>query len=191
MGLTGGIASGKSLVAKYLKDDLKVPVIDADDVTHDLYRHDPELKANIRREFGEDVFTSSGEVDRDKLGQIVFNDPPRLKLLSSWIHPKVRQKIAGFFREHANEKLAVAVIPILYESGLEKNYDEVWVVKATREQQLERLMTRPNMTREKAEARLNSQMPLEEKLKRADVVIDNTGSVEHTQGQVKRLVLSA
>ncbi len=165
-------------------------------MSRNLYKHDPELKRQIRDGFGPDVFDPDGSINRDRLGAIVFHQPDEMKKLVSWIHPKVRTKIADFFQTQAQqkEKFAIAVIPILYESGLESQYDEVWVVSATREQQLERLMKRSEteqrpLTLEQAEARLNSQLPLAEKIKKAHVVIDNTGTLDETYVQLDQKIL--
>ncbi len=190
--LTGGIACGKSMVQRHL-ETLGVPVIDADHVTHDLYQHDEALKRNIRQKFGDDVFEPTGRVNREKLGHLVFNAPEQMKKLVDWIHPKVREKIVAFFQTHAQEKFAIAVIPVLFESNQADQYDEVWVVKATREQQIERLIKRGQeqgraLTREQAEARLNSQIPLDEKLKQAHVIIDNTGTLAETQAQISSVI---
>jgi dephospho-CoA kinase len=192
--LTGGIASGKSTIGNHLKAR-NVPVIDADDVVHDLFKRDQPLKSQIRQEFGPDVFDPQGEVDRKKLGAIVFSNPQRRKLLESWIHPKVRQTILDFFAQQQAlaKKIGVAIIPLLFESNLENGYDEVWLIKCTREQQLERLMKRNNLTREQAESRLASQMTLEEKINRLQqlpktAVIDNTGSPDVARAQLDQLL---
>lgn len=193
VGLTGGIASGKSLVTSTLKR-LNVPTVDADAIVHDLYANDAQLKQEIKDAFGSDVFTPSGEVDRKKLGTVVFQDRTKLAQLSGFIHPKVRLKIEAFFEQHKNAKLAVADIPLLFESGLEKFYDVVWLVKATRDQQIDRLMKRNNLSKDEAEQRLASQMTFEDKLKKAQEksysVIDNTGTIADTEKQVQDLVLN-
>ncbi len=190
--LTGGIASGKSLVTEYLQQ-CGVATLDADAVVHQLLNEDTALKAKIYQVFGQDVFTSQGEVDRNALGQRVFSDVQQRKLLESLIHPKVRERVQAFFQTHGHEKLAVAVIPLLFESGLQARYDHVWLVTATREQQVERLMQHRGMSREEAEARIQSQMPLAEKLQQLKrcqnaAIIDNTGTPEATRQQVQRLL---
>ncbi len=193
--LTGGIACGKSMVQKHL-EALNVPILDADDVSRDLYLHDTELKEQIRDEFGGVVFEADGSVNRSKVSNLAFKAPERLKKLMEWIHPKVRESLAEFFKTQLEnqEKFAIAVIPILYESKLEGQYDEVWVVKASREQQIERLLGRSeaqgrSMTLEQAEERLNSQMPLKEKIKRADWVIDNSGTIAETEAQLSKKIM--
>ena len=142
--------------------------------------------------FGDAVFTPAGDIDRKALGGIVFNDPARRKQLESFIHPKVRREVEAFFTRHTSDRLAVAVIPLLFESDLEKYYDVVWLVKATKDQQIDRLVATRGMTRAEALARINAQMPFEEKLKRAQgmphAVIDNAGTKDQTEAQVRRLI---
>ncbi|MBK8189491.1 MAG: dephospho-CoA kinase [Vampirovibrionales bacterium] len=183
--LTGGIACGKSVVREIL-DSYNVPVIDADELTAEVYQRDEELKANIRDAFGADVFGDDGQVDRKKLGNRVFSDTASLQRLAGWIHPKVAPQIQSFFESHNDQKLAVAVIPVLFEYGLEDEYDEIWVVKATRDQQIVRLMTHRGFNREEAEARINIQLPLPSKVVQADFVIDNSGALAQTRQQVQK-----
>jgi dephospho-CoA kinase len=164
--LTGGIASGKSLVGDYLIQK-GIPVIDADLVVHQLLREDEALKTKIRAEFGPEVFTQEGEVDRPKLGQLVFADTVRRKLLESWIHPKTREFIEQFYIQNAHAAVAVSIIPLLFESQLENHYDEVWLLQTDEETQLARLTDKRGMPREDALARIHNQMPFSEKLTRA------------------------
>lgn len=190
--LTGGIASGKSLVGEYLKSQ-DIPVIDADDVVHTLLREDDELKVKIRSHFGKTVFREDGTINRPALGAIVFRDPEKRQLLESWIHPKTRETIEKFFQQHQHEPLGVAIIPLLLETGTERHYDEVWLLEADEAQQIERLMTKRNMTREEAQARLNSQMPLSEKRQRVQqhgtaAILDNRGTPEALLSQVESLL---
>lgn len=194
VGLTGGIASGKSMITDLLKQH-RIATIDADDVVHELFRQDVELKKEIRQAFGDGVFTATGEIDRKALGEIVFADDAKRRQLEGLIHPRVRREIEAFFRQHTNDRLAVAIIPLLFESNLEKYYDMIWLVKATKEQQIERLMNTRRMTREEALARIKAQMPLEEKLKRVQAkphaVIDNSGSRRDTERQIHKLLTQA
>ena len=192
VGLTGGIASGKSMVGAYL-NELGVPTIDSDDVTHELLRDDIDLKAEIRNAFGDGVFAADGSVDRQKLGALVFGNEAKRKQLEKLIHPKVRQKTEDFFERHKNDKLAVNLVPLLFEANLAASYDTVWFVKVTKKQQIQRLMKNRGMTRKEAEARIASQMSLREKLKALKkltsyAVIDNGGTVEKTKAQVDSLV---
>ncbi len=194
--LTGGIASGKSLVGEYLRQK-GIPVIDADDVVHQLLRDDEALKFKIHAEFGPAVFTPAGAVDRPALGQQVFGDAPervaRRKLLESWIHPETRAVMERFYEEHAEAPLGVASIPLLFESSLEDRYDEVWLLQSATETQLERLLQKRGMTQEAALARIQNQMPAAEKLARAQrhpchAVLDNNDDPAHLYQQIDALL---
>jgi dephospho-CoA kinase len=163
--LTGGIACGKSLVGEALRER-GIPVIDADDVVHRLLREDEALKAKIRQEFGSEVFTSEGYVDRPRLGRTIFGDVARRKLLESWIHPETRTVIERFHEENRDAPIVVSIIPLLFESGLEERYDEVWLLLTDEATQLRRLLEKRGMSREDALARIRNQMPAEEKARR-------------------------
>ncbi len=193
--LTGGIASGKSMVGTFLRE-LGVDVIEADHVVHELLSNNVALKAEIRAAFGDSIFDAQGNINRKKLGSVVFADDTKRKKLEAMIHPKVRAEVADFFEKHKDQKLAVADIPLLFESNLADFYDAVWLVKATKEQQLERMITNRGMTRADAEARLNSQMSLDEKQRRLEAlnsqgkqtaVIDNSTTIENTKQQITQL----
>jgi dephospho-CoA kinase len=163
--LTGGIACGKSLLGDALRER-GIPVIDADDVVHRLLREDESLKAKIREEFGAAVFTPEGTVDRPRLGQAVFGDVARRKLLESWIHPETRAVIERFHQDNAAAPVVVSIIPLLFESSLEDRYDEVWLLLTDEATQLRRLLEKRGMSREDALARIQNQMPAEEKARR-------------------------
>lgn len=190
--LTGGIASGKSLAAEYLKDH-GVPVIDADEIVHRLLQEDTGLKAQIRDVFGNGVFCPNGNVDRQKLGLAVFADAGLRKQLESWIHPKVREAIEVFYGQHAHEKQAVSVIPLLFESGLEDRYDEVWLIESDESDQLQRLIEKRGMSQEDALARIQSQMTLAEKRERTaqhacGQIIPNASFPENLYEQLDKLL---
>jgi dephospho-CoA kinase len=187
-GLTSSIACGKTLVLNAFRA-LGVPTLDVDKVVESLWETDAELKEKTRQEFGESVFTPEGKVDRKKLGRIVFNDPERRRLLESWIHPKVRVEMNRFIEQNALARLVIVEVPLLFESRMENLFDKILVVKATVEQQLQRLMSRNNMSREEAMARIQSQLSIDEKVRRAEalngVIFDNTGTREQTEEQVR------
>jgi len=164
--LTGGIACGKSLAGEYLRQK-GIPVIDADEVVHQLLREDATLKDKIRAEFGPDVFTDEGFVDRPRLGQQVFGNVARRKLLESWIHPETRTVIERFYKQNEQAPLVISIIPLLFESNLEDRYDEVWLLQTDEALQLERLEQQRGMTRQDAMARIRNQMSNEDKIRRA------------------------
>lgn len=190
--LTGGIASGKSMASDYLIRE-GIPVIDADQVVHHLLRTDEALKGQIREAFGADVFDAAGDIDRARLGQQVFSDPARRRLLESWIHPKVRMAIEAFFMGHADQPLAVAVIPLLFESDLAHHYDEVWLIETPENLQVARLIQSRGMTEAEARNRIASQMPLSEKMSRAKAlpnahILSNSDTPEVLFARIARLL---
>lgn len=190
--LTGGIACGKSVVGDYLRQR-GIPVIDADDVVHGMLRNDEGLKANIRQEFGEAVFDETGGVNRPRLGERVFADAPKRKLVESWIHPKIRETMLAFFAEHQARPLVVAIIPLFFESNLEPYYDEIWLLETEEQTRLERLLQNRGMSREEALARMKSQMPAEEKRRRAEQcacyhILDNNGPPDALLRQVESIL---
>lgn len=190
--LTGGIASGKSLAGDYLRKK-HIPVIDADEVVHDLLRDDADIKSKIRQNFGQDVFESGGAVDRKKLGAQVFVNPGKRKLLESWIHPKVREVIEQFFTQNNSKPLGVAMIPLLFESNLQSRYDEVWLLETSPQTQIQRLMQTRGLTEDEAKARISSQMTIEEKRKLAMQqpsykLIPNEGTPDALYRQIDQIV---
>lgn len=190
--LTGGIATGKSTVEGMLVA-LGIPVVDADALTHDLYANDSELRQHIWDTFGPHVFSGQDfnrPINRKVLGQAVFSQPEKLQLLESWIHPKVKAAQRQFAQANADKPLIVTSIPILFEKGREKDFDEVWLVYAPEAVQRQRLINHRHMTTNEASARLASQWPIDDKRALADVVIDNSGSLDATRQQVVALVTS-
>jgi dephospho-CoA kinase len=162
LALTGGIACGKSLAGAYLKEK-GLPVIDADDVVHELLRDDGALKAQIKDAFGADVFDENGQINRPALGKQVFANPNHRRLLESWIHPKTRQVMEAFYHQHQSQVAGVCVIPLLFESGLADRYDQVWLLDTPPETQLRRLTEKRGMSQADALARIQNQMSREEK----------------------------
>ena len=178
IGLTGNIACGKSLVLNALRD-LGAETFDADTVAHEVMRHGTEAWHQIAARFGDGVIGADGEIDRRRLGAIVFSDPAALDALDQIVHPATVASIRERIR-HSNSAVAVIDAIKLFESGLNQDCDEIWVVDCTREQQLERLARRNNLTREEALKRIDAQPPQAEKRARADQIIDNSQSAEQT-----------
>lgn len=189
VGLTGGIATGKTAVVAMLRE-LGCRVLEADKIAHHMIEPDGPAYAEVVREFGRGILTPEGLVDRQKLGAIVFADPARLARLNAIVHPPVlaeqsRQLVAiGQADPHA---IAVVEAALLIEAGFDKKLEFIVVTWCTPEQQLERL-TAPGKGRglslEQARQRIAAQMPVEEKRRRADEVIDCSGTLEHTRAQV-------
>jgi dephospho-CoA kinase len=176
-GLTGGIGSGKSTVAKRLLAR-GVPVVNADDLARVAVALGSAGLERVVDYFGPGVLTSTGELDRAQLGQIVFGDPEARRVLDSIVHPIVRKLAAERFQElgERGEPLACYEVPLLYEVGLDRTYHPVLVVSAPLRQREQRLAQRDGFDPAQISARIAAQMPLEEKVRRADYVIDNAGS---------------
>ena len=184
LGLTGGIGSGKSTVLEMLQKK-GAATIDADAIVHGLYADDVTLRNAIRREFGDEVKTDDGLVNRKALADIVFASPRERKKLEELIHPRVRRKIKAELTQ-TQRPVIVVDIPLLYESRWENEFDAVLVVNANDETRLSRLVRR-GLPRTEARKRIDAQMPLQIKLRKADFVINNDGPRIETEKHVDRL----
>ena len=178
IGLTGGIASGKDLVCRFL-EGFGVKIIDADKVYQGLIKPGSDLLKAIAEEFGEEYFNPEGSLNKKALGGLVFGDSAKLKLLNSITHPAITTAIKVEI-DQIEAPLVVLSAPLLLETRLPLEFDEIWVVAVPEELQIERLMYRDQISREQAEKKIKSQMPLEEKVKTANLVIDNSGSEMET-----------
>ncbi|WP_339191272.1 dephospho-CoA kinase [Bacillus sp. FSL K6-1003] len=189
IGLTGGIASGKSTVANMLIDK-GITVIDADIIAKQAVERGMPAYRQIIDEFGEDILLENGDIDRRRLGALVFTNEQKRLALNSIVHPAVREEMLKRRDESiANQETFVVLdIPLLFESKLESLVDKIIVVSVTKELQLERLIKRNQLTEEEALSRIRSQMPLEEKVSRADNVIDNSGTLEETKQQLEEIL---
>jgi len=190
VGLTGGIASGKSTVSRMFADE-GIPVICADELARDAVKPGSPALEEIHRTFGNEVLAEDGTLDRVAMARLVFQDAGKRKLLESIIHPRVAEAQQKKLRclELEGHGIAVIDVPLLYESGWEKAFDLVIVVHVPQDVQEQRLVERDKISLEDARARLKAQMPIEEKKKRADRVIDNTRGMEHTLDQVKEILV--
>ncbi|MEB3750198.1 dephospho-CoA kinase [Geobacillus sp. FSL W8-0032] len=185
IGLTGGIASGKSTVSAMMRQ-LGLPVIDADEAARAVVRPEEDAYRQIVAAFGPGILQKNGDIDRAKLGAIVFSDEAERTKLNAIVHPAVRRRMLAEKEElvRAGAKTIVLDIPLLFESGLTDWVDKVLVVFVDEETQLRRLMARNGFTKEEALARIRAQWPLAEKVKRADAVLDNNGTIEETRRQL-------
>ncbi|WP_026843095.1 dephospho-CoA kinase [Citrifermentans bremense] len=188
IGLTGGIASGKTSVANLL-ERLGAPVIDADQLAREVVEPGERALAQIAESFGNGVLNADGTLNRAALGEIVFADPGKRRRLESITHPAIKEraeeKLARL--KAAGAKTAFYVAPLLIEAGITSRVHEVWVVYLDHETQLARLMARDGLSREAALSRIASQMPMEEKKRLGRVVIDNRGSREDLEAEVLRV----
>ncbi len=183
IGLTGNIATGKATVAQILRE-LGAEVIDADALVHELYHPGTEVTRRVVEMFGAEVLHSDGSVDRQKLGAAVWNDADKLKALESIVHPAVAALREEKVRQATKPVIVLEAVK-LFESGQHKMCHQLWVVTASESAQLQRLMEQRGLSEEQARARLNAQPPLDEKLKIAHVVIDNSGTLEDLRWQVE------
>jgi len=189
VGLTGGIASGKSLVARVFKD-LGAHLIDADRIVHELLEPDQEAWQKVLDHFGNDILRENNSINRRRLGEIVFGNGQERAWLNSCLHPMVFSVYTTqvkHMRERSPDSIIVFDAALLIETGYNRNMDKIVVVYSEREQQIERLLLRDKFTREQALARITSQMPLSEKRGHADYVIDNSGLREDTEEQARRI----
>ena len=185
VGLTGSIATGKSTVESIFKE-LGVPVIDADEVVHKLLKEE-----KIKNKFVEilgNVLDEKGEIDRKKVAKIIFSNQEKRKEIEKIIHPEVFKYIQNWIKEKEKKKydFVIVSVPLMIETGSYKNYDKIIVVYAPKEIQLKRLKKK-GMSEEEALKRINAQMDIEKKLKYADFVINNTGSIEDLRKEVEKI----
>jgi dephospho-CoA kinase len=192
IGLTGGIATGKSTFAAALRA-LGAPVIDADGLARAAVAKGTPGLAEVVAAFGEGVLGPDGELDRRRMAERIFADPGARARLESIVHPRVRALFQQERERLAAEGNAVAFydVPLLYEVGLDREVDLVIVVWAPREAQVARLVARDALTRSQAEARLAAQIPIDEKAARADVVVVNDGDRAELAGKAARLLADA
>jgi dephospho-CoA kinase len=188
--LTGGIASGKTTVCGMLEEH-GCQILDADKIAHELILPGNVCYQPVVESFGHDILEPDGRIDRFKLGARVFKNPAELTRLNAIIHPEVKGKILAcleaFSRQTPVPRLVVDA-SVLFESGFQRDFDFVIVVTCSARQQVERLQWRNGLTEQESQSRLAAQWPLEEKARRANFIIDNSGSLENTRYQVDLLL---
>lgn len=187
IGLTGGIATGKSTVANYLAATYHLPILDADIYARDAVSINSPILAQIAQRYGAEILLADGNLNRTKMGEIIFNQPEERYWLENVIHPYVRNCFHQTIHESSVNTL-VLVIPLLFEAGLENLVNEIWVVFCSTEQQQERLIHRNNLSSEEALVRINSQLPISKKIALADVILDNSSSLELLLQQVDLVI---
>ena len=187
VGLTGGISSGKSTVSSYLKQ-LKIPVIDADEVARKVVEPNSQGAREIRKTFGSDVFEEDGSLNRQKLGALIFSNAENRQKLDDLLQPLIKIMILDEIEEYRQkgETMIVLDLPLLFEKHYEKLCEEIIVVYVPRELQLERLIRRNQYTKQEALSRIDSQLSIEEKRKRATVLFDNQGTIQQLYHQVEQ-----
>ncbi|MEI6443703.1 MAG: dephospho-CoA kinase [Nostocales cyanobacterium ELA583] len=188
IGLTGGIATGKSTVANYLATTYNLPILDADIYARDAVSVGSPILSQIAEKYGTEIILSDGNLNRAKLGEIIFHQPEERYWVEEVIHPYVRSCFDQAINESSANTL-ILVIPLLFEANLENLVNQIWVVSCSPQQQQQRLIERNNLTAEQAAARINSQLPIAEKIARADVVLDNCGNLESLLQQIDKVLL--
>lgn len=186
IGLTGGVGSGKSTVSSYMHE-LGIPVIDGDKLAREAVIPGSRAMAEMRKAFGPHIFLPDGSLNRPKMGEIVFNDEEKRQKLNSIIHPFIWHRTREELIRAQEEGFPVVVLdmPLLLEISWQLRVEEVWLVEVPLEVQIARVISRDGFTREQVMERIGKQMPTTNKMNYADVIIDNSRSVEDTRRQVR------
>ena len=183
IGLTGGIATGKTTVSNYLRDRYGLPILDADIYAKEAVEVDSPIFQKIVQRYGSEIQLENRALNRTKLGDIIFNNTDEKIWLEAQIHPYVRKRFQEGI-DSLDNQIIVLSIPLLIEANLTHLVSEIWVVYCDVEQQIQRLQQRNKLTKEQAIARIKNQLPLAEKIIRADVVLDNSVSLEYLYPQI-------
>lgn len=183
IGLTGGIGSGKSTVADFLRKK-GIKVFDADRLAKELMTSDEELKRELIKEFGEETF-SGGELNREYLANTIFVNPAKVEKINSIVHPVVKNKLTSLMnKELEKSNLVAAEAALIFEADMTEMFDYIWVVTADEETRIKRVMERSGLSREEIIKRMENQIPEKEKISRADFVFYNNNSVEKLEENV-------
>jgi dephospho-CoA kinase len=177
IGLTGGIATGKSTVARLI-ESRGFPIIDADQISHEITQFGNEGYTQIVDHFGSSVLNEQLRIDRKKLGQLIFNSPEAKNQLESIMHPLIQAEVAELKKAYEVKRIPVLFydVPLLFENKIQSQFDAILVVWCQRETQLNRLMLRNNLSKTEAQSRIQAQLPLADKIFGASYCIDNSGS---------------
>ncbi len=186
LGLTGGIGTGKTAASGYLANHYGFPVLDADCYAQEAVLEGSEQWQAIVQQYGPEILNADNTLNRSKLAQIIFQDSAQRQWVEALIHPFVRHRLREMRESLAAQPIIVMAIPLLFEAEMTDLVSEVWVVVCRPEQQLSRLMQRNHLTQQEAQARIDSQMPMAQKCDRADVVLDNSGSLPVLYAQIDR-----
>ena len=187
IGLTGGIASGKSTVSRFLAE-MGAVIINADEVAHETLKSDIELQQEIVADFGDQILTAEGRIDRERLGEIVFTNPDALARLNRIMHPRLYEMVRAQLENYRQQKVKVVIleVPLLIEAGWTALVDEIWVTVASEATVLGRLQQQVGLSSKQALARIGSQMPAKDRIKHADVVIDTDCSLDELKARVAK-----
>lgn len=197
IGLTGGIATGKTAISNYLANTYKFPILDADIYAREAVHPGTPILNSIRERYGASILLSDGNLNRPELGNIIFCNPTERQWLEQQIHPYVRQRLVETTQSYiaqlsivsTNTLTLVLVVPLLFEANMTDLCTEIWVVYCSPSVQLERLMQRDGLNRDRANARINTQLSLDQKCQKADVVFDNSSTLQSLLSQVDAKLL--
>ena len=190
LGLTGGIATGKSTVTRFFRQH-DIPVVDADVIAREVVEPGTDGLAEIIKTFGTEILLEDGSLNRKKLGEIIFKDEDKREMLNQILHQEIHQKMMMAKEKWENERVPLIVfdIPLLYEADYQSTFDAIMVVYVPEKTQIARLMERDELTVQQARDRIASQLPIEEKKARADIVIDNSQTIAETYEQVQNWLI--
>ena len=197
IGLTGGIATGKTAISNYLADTYKFPILDADIYAREAVHPGTPILNSIVERYGHSILLSDGNLNRPELGNIIFCNPTERQWLEQQIHPYVRQRLIEGSQSYisqlslvsTNTLTVVLVVPLLFEANMTDLCTEIWVVYCSPSVQLERLIQRDGLSCDQANARINTQLPLDQKCQKADVVLDNSSTLASVFIQVDAKVI--
>ncbi len=190
IGITGNIASGKTLIEKLLIQE-SVTIVDADILTHKLFENNTDVINQVCKlfaPFASDIKNNKGGIDRSKISNLAFNNKKLLKGLEKIIHPKVKQAFNEFFIKNKDKDIVAGIAPLLFESGMDKQFDYIIMIAINPDIQLKRLIKRNNLSKEQALKRINAQVPQDKKIKKADFLINNSYDIENTKLQLKEIL---
>ena len=185
VGLTGGIASGKSTVSKMFKE-LGAEIIDADIKAKEISQRE-DVVSEMKNIFGNKILNENGKIDRNKIKEIVFSDKEKLKMLNNLIHPKVMEEFEKIKENADKNDIIIFDIPLLFETGMDKMCDKIMLVFVDINTQIKRMIERDNITEELAVKIINSQMSLDEKLKKSEIHIENNGTLENLREKAENI----
>ncbi|MEM9485364.1 MAG: dephospho-CoA kinase [Cyanobacteria bacterium P01_F01_bin.116] len=191
IGLTGGIATGKTTVSDYLATSHQLPILDADLYAREAVAIGSPILEAFQQRYGRQTLLADGTLNRPHLSNIIFNDSTEKRWVEQQIHPFVRQRFNQVRQEYPLSQTLVYSIPLLFEANLTHLVSEIWVVTCRLEQQQQRLMARNNLSLDEANARIENQLPLNEKIAQADYVLDNANDVATLYQQIDRILRSA
>jgi dephospho-CoA kinase len=187
IGLTGGIATGKTIVSSYIEQNFNVPILDADIYAKDAIKNNSNVFNLIQERYGKNICLESGELDYRKLGNILFNDLKQKEWLENKIHPYVKQIFTKEVKK-SKAKTIILDIPLLFESKLTFLVTEIWIVYCNQQEQLKRLINRNSLTRKEGITRIKNQFLFKDKINKADYILDNSSTIRNLYVQINRIM---